>query len=176
MRIYYDTEFYENGRTIDLISIGMVAEDGRSFYGITSNLPFHALYTHEFLRSNVTPYLPVRQGVDDYSDGDLDFQHQDIDKVLYPTDLAQAVSEFIAETPEPELWAYYGAYDHVALAQLFGPMVKMPKHIPWFTNDLKQEIARLGNPTIPVQDEGHHNALADARWNKAVGDFLLGAY
>jgi hypothetical protein len=29
MKYYYDTEFIEDGRTIDLISIGIVAEDGR---------------------------------------------------------------------------------------------------------------------------------------------------
>ncbi len=29
MRYFLDTEFYEDGKTIDLISIGIVAEDGR---------------------------------------------------------------------------------------------------------------------------------------------------
>lgn len=37
MTIYcYDTEFLEDGRTIDLISIGIVCEDGRSPYGCRS--------------------------------------------------------------------------------------------------------------------------------------------
>jgi len=30
MKIWFDTEFYEDGRTIDLISIGLVREDGHS--------------------------------------------------------------------------------------------------------------------------------------------------
>lgn len=30
MRFWFDTEFIENGHTIDLISIGIVAEDGRT--------------------------------------------------------------------------------------------------------------------------------------------------
>ena len=34
MRIFYDTEFLEDGKTIDLISIGMVAEDGREYYAV----------------------------------------------------------------------------------------------------------------------------------------------
>ena len=29
MRYFYDTEFIDDGRTIDLISIGVAAEDGR---------------------------------------------------------------------------------------------------------------------------------------------------
>ena len=36
MRIFYDTEFLDDGKTIDLISIGMVAEDGRELYAVSS--------------------------------------------------------------------------------------------------------------------------------------------
>ena len=32
MNFFFDTEFYENGKTIELISIGIVAEDGSEFY------------------------------------------------------------------------------------------------------------------------------------------------
>lgn len=31
---------------------------------------------------------------------------------------------------------------------------------------------RLGNPQIPEQADGVHNALADARHNKVIADFL----
>ena len=36
MRFWFDTEFIEDGHTIDLISIGVVAEDGRGFYAESS--------------------------------------------------------------------------------------------------------------------------------------------
>ena len=32
MRVFFDTEFIEDGRTIDLISIGMARQDGRTYY------------------------------------------------------------------------------------------------------------------------------------------------
>ncbi len=32
-RYFYDCEFLENGNTIELISIGIVADDGREYYG-----------------------------------------------------------------------------------------------------------------------------------------------
>ena len=32
MRICFDTEFIEDGRTIDLLSIGLVREDGATYY------------------------------------------------------------------------------------------------------------------------------------------------
>lgn len=34
MRYFFDTEFYEDGKTIDLVSIGIVAEDGRELYAV----------------------------------------------------------------------------------------------------------------------------------------------
>lgn len=37
MNIYYDTEFIENGTTIELLSIGMVRENGQEYYGIVNN-------------------------------------------------------------------------------------------------------------------------------------------
>jgi hypothetical protein len=32
MKYFYDTEFIEDGKTIELLSIGIVSEDGRKLY------------------------------------------------------------------------------------------------------------------------------------------------
>ena len=45
-----------------------------------------------------------------------------------------------------ELWAWYAAYDHVALAQLWGAMPALPREIPRFTKDLRQRWDDLGRP------------------------------
>ena len=63
--------------------------------------------------------------------------------------------------------ADYGAYDHVVLCQLFGRMIDLPDGVPMFTNDLQQELRRRGNPPLPEQAAGVHNALEDARHLKA---------
>ncbi|NJN11668.1 MAG: 3'-5' exoribonuclease [Richelia sp. RM1_1_1] len=34
MKYFFDTEFIEDGNTIDLISIGIISEDGREYYAI----------------------------------------------------------------------------------------------------------------------------------------------
>ena len=36
MRFFYDCEFIEDGRTIDLVSIGVVDENGREFYAVST--------------------------------------------------------------------------------------------------------------------------------------------
>lgn len=60
MNIYYDTEFLEDGATISLISIGMVAEDGREYYAINHDAPWERISKHTWLMSNVVPGLPLR--------------------------------------------------------------------------------------------------------------------
>jgi len=186
MRYFYDTEFIEDGRTICLISIGIVAADGREYQETVSEIADDPLYKRitddDWLMKHVVPGLPL-------------MTHPDGGKVMRPRDrpsggmfildfvdpgvlpkwvIAKQVKAFLLATNEaPELWAYYGAYDHVALCQLWGRMESLPKGIPMFTNDLRQEAGRLGNPRLPEQDEGtQHNALDDARWNRAVFDFL----
>src|SRR6185437_634123 len=44
--------------------------------------------------------------------------------------IAREVAEFITSVPNPQLWAWYAAYEHVALAQLFGRMIDLPDGIP----------------------------------------------
>lgn len=71
------------------------------------------------------------------------------------------------ETDKHELWAYYGAYDHVALCQLWGTMMQLPDGMPMFTRELMQLWEQAGRPEKPAQ-KGEHNALQDARWNKSL--------
>lgn len=187
MRLYYDAEFLENGSTIDLISIGLVAEDGRELYAVNEGIEHDPLYDrickHQWLMENVVPHLPLSTGSSGTQKGygrlttsstyrgffNLDTASND---VMPRRMIRNAVRDFIQATPDPQLWAWYAAYDHVALAQLFGRMIDLPEGVPMWTNDLKQEAMRLGNPDMPEQASGVHNALADARHNKVMGEFL----
>lgn len=162
--IAYDTEFLEDGRTIELISIGMVAEDGREYYAVNRDLPVRRIRKHPWLMANVVPSLPRPHGewifdmpkrwLFDYTAACVKSRQQ----------IAAEVRDFILAAPGPELWAWYGAYDHVALAQLWGRMIDLPKGVPMWTNDLKQECERLGGPSLPsLPGITEHNALDDAR-------------
>jgi hypothetical protein len=177
LKIFYDTEFIEDGSTIGLISIGMVAEDGRELYRIVDDedIIIEAV-EHTWLRANVIPSLPILLKPDAPSwEWDFDSDHADWPNVQQRPQVVEDVRAFILATPQVELWADYAAYDHVALAQLFGPMVKLPDGIPMWTNDLRQEMARRGavDADLPVQDAATaHNSLADARWLQSAHDAL----
>ena len=64
-----------------------------------------------------------------------------------------------------ELWAWVGAYDHVVLCQLWGPMTALPPAIPRFTRELRQFWEERGCPRMPPRPRDAHDALVDARHN-----------
>lgn len=176
MKYFYDTEFLEDGKTIELISIGIVAEDGRELYLVNRDAPWKRIKKHEWLMANVVPKLPQPHG--DWRNHmphrwPIDF-HSPI--VRDREAIRDAVESFLLGNPatrtDLELWADYGAYDHVVLCRLFGRMIDLPSGIPMFTNDLQQEIRRHGNPKLPEQAAGVHNALEDARYLKLCFDAL----
>ena len=175
MKIFYDCEFLEDGRSIDLISIGMVTEDGREYYAVNRDMPVRRIRKHDWLMANVVPGLPKAAG--DWNNHMpkrwlFDYRNP---AVKSRARIAAEVAEFIQpHGPDVELWAWYGAYDHVALAQLWGPMVNLPEGVPMYTHDLKQECDRLCNPQLPNQEGGQHNALADARQVRAWWEYVQG--
>lgn len=154
MRIWFDTEFYENGHTISLISIGMVREDGATFYGEADLAPEIASQSN-WLKENVKPHL---------KGGDAEMTRYELRK---------AIVEFAGE--KPEFWAYYADYDWVALCQLFGTMMDLPAGWPMFCRDLQQAIGLAGRGKPPEQTSGEHDALEDAQWTRDAWTWLRDA-
>ena len=150
MRFWFDTEFHENGYTIDLISIGVVAEDGRQYYAETDFAREKACST-DWLRDNVQPHLTGPE------------KGRPV--------IARELIEFMGE--KPEIWAYYADYDWVVLCQLFGRMIDLPKGWPMYCRDVKQLCDSLGNPELPKQTSQEHHAMADAEWTRDAWQFLV---
>ena len=171
MKIYMDWEFLEDGVTIEPISVALVREDGREYYAVNADMPLARIMQHDWLRANVVPSLPIIRpdGIKPFKKAFLDHSNPELKDRGHIRD---EVRRFIVGTPDAELWGWYSAYDHVCLAQLFGRMIDLPAGIPMWTNDLKQEHLRLGEPQLPEQESGVHNALADARHIKVLADLL----
>lgn len=178
MKYFYDTEFIEDGRTIDLISIGIVADDGRDYYAVNSDMPTDRIVTNTWLMFNVVTSLPVssstltsierrrKHGESLFPRPEMNLHLDSRSTLLKPHwVIANEVREFLIAADGPELWADYGAYDHVVLSQLWGTMMDRPSGIPMYTNDIQQAAARVGihEGGLPQQASGQHNALEDAR-------------
>jgi 3' exoribonuclease, RNase T-like len=147
VRFFYDTEFIDDGYNIELISIGVAAEDGREYYAVSTE--FNPERAGSWVRANVLPKLPKPASQLWRSRAQI---------------RADLETFFDVDGSEPiELWAWVGAYDHVALCQLWGPMTHLPPQIPRYTHELRQLWEERGSPRLPRRSVNVHDALVDAR-------------
>lgn len=171
MRVCYDTEFLEDGKTIELISIGLVTDDGEEYYAVNHDAPWGRIRKQTWLMKHVVPQLPQPHG-----DARNYMPKRWVCDYLHPSVktrslIAKEVKQFLLDAVNRDehlslkLWADYGAYDHVALCQLFGQMIELPPLVPMYTNDLQQALMHYGvdNGELPRQEIGFHRAIDDAR-------------
>lgn len=197
MKYFFDTEFHEYKRdgfnTIELISIGMVAEDGRELYAESLDYDFAAARLNPWLNENVLAHLWSRQG--NKREYNMFLRDGGKGGLLHDSEIAGEIRRFVGDDANPQFYAYYADYDWVVFCWLFGRMIDLPKGFPMYCRDLKQmldayiegtwEAVKLSTwghtglsldqvkalPDYPKQ-ENEHNALDDARWNKKLYDFL----
>jgi hypothetical protein len=152
---WFDTEFMENGDTIELLSIGVVCEDGREYYAESSDANW--AHANPWVRENVLPWL-----------GNPTVQR---DRAEIAADLMDFVDE---GGGNPQFWAYYCAYDWVVLCWLYGAMVDLPHGWPMHCMDVQQLYVELGSPPEgkPKQVGIEHHALEDARWTREAYECL----
>lgn len=157
MRYWFDTEFIERGpeHPIRFLSIGIVSEDGRTFYaeaGNAVNLIAEDLrvFGDRWLAENVLPHLDpdAWRGID-------------------RQEIRERILLFVGGD-KPEFWAYFADYDWVVLCQIFGRMIDLPKGWPMHCLDLKQLMRDRGfeRERLPEQGSAEHSALNDARWTR----------
>jgi hypothetical protein len=175
VRYYIDAEFFERPGRIDLISIGVVRDDGASFYAENKYFSWQMIGelarvegrvgdTPRWLLENVKPHLA----------GD--------DAEMSQRDMVHWITRLVGDDHHPEFWGYYADYDWVVFCWLFGRMIDLPKHFPKYCLDLKQVMHErsggLGYADFPdwVTNVGGeaHNALADARVHRNIHRWLEG--
>jgi len=216
MNYYIDTEFIEGTQnktflgfnigktkpTIDLISIGIVAEDGREYYAISKDFNLREAWNRVQIttHSDEKPTYWIRENVlkpifedllkretnrNNHLDNggvstDATFEMYNMQKLLniYGKSNSQIAKEIIEFCQgNPVFYAYYAAYDWVAFCQLFGIMMNIPNGFPFYCRDLKQIADNIwettGKETRFESHEGEHHALNDARINKKNHNFLI---
>lgn len=202
MKYFIDTEFIEGfhkplfGKRrhfIDLISIAIVCEDGRSYYAISNE--FNPKDADDWVKENVISKLP--QKATSFYDSPTLRQNC----LLYKSNstIAYDIIKFIqakdevnlflnVENTTAEFYAYYADYDWVVFCSLFGLMIDLPKGFPIYCRDLKQIYDEkdiftsnstgkhdpLKNWPMYPKQENEHSALDDAKWNFELYKFLTG--
>lgn len=184
MRYYLDTEFIEDGKTIDLISIGIIREDGPSLYAQNAECDF--IRASDWVWRYVFPNLQhfSMRGHRDCN-GKTETRDSGLSRTTFtacdgaegqcPWRTKREIRDLIlgfCKPPEPvEFWGYYCDYDWVVLCQLFGRMIDLPQHFRMYCGDLKQLADSKGVKLYPTNSQ--HNALMDARWIKEEHERIL---
>jgi len=159
---FIDTEYIDLEREIDLISLGVVAADGREFYAVSTE--FDASRANEFVRTVV---LPLLEPADD------------------PVWMSRArmkdeLVKFIGNDV-PRFWSWAGApWDWMAMAQLFPVEERVPAGWRYTAYDVSQLAEDKGfgvspvDRSLPQAPAKVHHALADARWARKLYEAVGG--
>lgn len=197
MKYFLDCEFIEDGKTIDLISIGIVCEDGREFYVISTE--FEPRKASDWVVENVLRSLPPmwegpnsrmmtffcdeRWEPKTVSKEDLtltDNQLADLNRWMSRSQISKEIERFaaIGSDSSPEFWGEWCSYDWVALCQLFGTMMDLLRGWPMRCRDVVQLLEDdlgLSQDDWPksLETDGNHNALLGAKTVKARYEWCM---
>jgi hypothetical protein len=165
MKYFIDTEFHEHKKpvkflgitiakvwTIDLISIGIVCEDGREYYAINRDLNLKHARKNKWLNEHVLSKLPEKRPL--YPPHGSPRIYQESMRWLPMDQIRQEIIDFCGGKPDfdvggsfysypnglPEFYGYYSDYDWVVFCWMFGTMMELPNGFPMYCKDLKQML------------------------------------
>jgi hypothetical protein len=159
-KLFFDTEFTGLHQNTTLVSIGIVAEDGRELYHHLSDYDYGQI--DNWLRKNVLANLgsapPIRT-----------------------IQLREIIEFFITPYERVELWGDCQSWDWVLFVNLWGHAFGVPEKIYYIPFDISTLMAAKGiDPDINreefsglVGNPQKHNALWDAKVIKACYEKLV---
>lgn len=165
MKVFFDTEFTGLYQNTTLISIGLVSEDGRSFYAESTE--YDKSKIDEWLQKNV---------IDNLMDMKPHYNNCDFDGSLRMKDslnqIAISLNHWLNKLGDVEIWSDCLAYDWVLFCDLFGGALRIPKNVYYIPFDICTLMKLKGvDPDISREDfvglnkylgDKKHNALYDA--------------
>lgn len=169
MKYFLDTEFIEGFKKplfgkrrhfIDLISIGIVAEDGRTYYAISNEYNYND--ADDWVKENVIiPMYTQEISGDRRNHINAENFHKCIPNGKSNKQIAEEIKHFcnpilfLHNTAEPQLefYGYYSDYDWVLFCSLFGRMIDLPNGFPMYCKDLKQTFDEKAYKWFKESDE-----------------------
>jgi len=164
MRCFFDCEFTGLHQNTSLVSIGLISEDGRTFYA--EHAGYDTKQLDEWLRENVIAHL--RFDGQSSSTPKLDLEHHAMKGDKY--DIRNALHEWLEQWEQVEIWSDCLAYDWVLFCSLWGTAMNIPKNVYYIPFDLATLFKVKGiDPDISREEyaeltsDWKHNALWDAK-------------
>jgi hypothetical protein len=162
MRVYFDTEFTGLRQRTTLISIGLISDDGRTFYAELND--YDGSQIDDWLRDNVLAHLRF---LETRSTPKLDLEHHAMKGDRYA--VSASLREWLAQWDKVVMWSDCLAYDWVLFCELFGGAMDIPSNVYYIPMDLSTLLYAKGvDPDVSREDLAEitgakHNALHDAK-------------
>ena len=183
MKIFFDTEFTGLIKNTSLISLGMIDEDGRTFYA--EFLGYNSYQVDDWIQENVINNLKYKTCFDNWCNED--FEH--FECVGYTYYIRKLLNDWLSKYDEVELVSDVCHYDMVLFIDIFGTAFNLPKNVNPACHDINQDIAKychisereafdysreniLKFSNINI-DGNKHNALYDAKVIKEIYNTII---
>lgn len=181
MNLYFDMEFTGLHARTTLVSIGIVAEDGKKFYAEFSD--YDESQCDDWIRGNVLKHT-IFAGNDNLA-AKLGEDSNTTVVLGSKADIRYELGEWLKQFDEVQFVSDVCHYDMVLLIDIFGGAFDLPKNVSAVCHDINQDIAKhYGISEREAFDKSRedivselcggfiagdkHNALYDAEVIKAI--------
>lgn len=172
-KLFFDTEFTGLHKNTTLISIGIISEDGKTFYAELNDYDINQISDDKWILENVIDNLLYGTEYFDIA----------ADKVVYGNkkEVSYALKDWLQQFDEVEIWSDCLAYDWVLFNDLFEHAFNIPNNIYYIPFDICT-LMKLKNVDPDISREEYidhypvgkkHNSLYDARIIKACYEKLM---
>lgn len=193
-KIFFDTEFTGLHQKTTLISIGLIAETGQSFYAELND--YDKSQVDEWVQNNVIKNLLMSEPKECEEEPFSAIRHHDnpVGNDLYKSYSLQLrcnkerleleLEKWLSQFNEVEMWGDCLSYDWVLFCEIFGGVLNIPKNVYYIPFDLSTLFKIKGiDPYINREkfalggyyfEMPKHNALWDARIIKMCYEKIMG--
>lgn len=154
-KVFFDTEFTGLHQNTTLISIGLVAETGQSFYAELTD--YDKSQIDDWLQENVISNLLLTQ----YIHGTNQSWERETENSVYVIGPSQTVKDrlerWIRRFDKIEIWSDCLSYDWVLFCQLFEHAFKIPNNIYYIPFDICTYLKIAGiDPDVNREEFANH--------------------
>lgn len=186
-KIFFDTEFTGLHQDTTLISIGIITDEGKTFYAELTD--YSKNQCDKWIDDNVIKNLyntdkSIKQ-FDEFimkKPSDVNINDKEIYVICNMKELKDILSKWLDQYKKIEVWSDCLSYDWVLFNQIFGHAFELPKNIYYIPfdictlfkmKDIDPDISREKFAEISKKDIKKHNSLFDAKIIKICYDKLI---
>lgn len=168
-RVFFDKEFTGLHQNTTIISIGLITEDGETFYAECTD--YDKTQIDKWLQENV---------IDNLSKNDEELRKMaDVTVKGTKGEVGKTLAKWLRKQGQVVMWSDCLSYDWMLFNSFFGSALDLPNHIYYIPMDICTLMVAKGvDPDISREEftgfpsEAKHNSLHDAKVIRAAFDRL----